>query len=398
MKRKYEWLEAEWSRMREQSLDRTWQTVEPIAEAGGAWIRVGGKKLLNLSANNYLGLAHEERIVEAGEKAARKWGAGGTASRLVLGNYPLYDELEQRLAEWKQREGALVFASGYQANTGVIAALAGRGDVVLSDRLNHASIVDGIILSRAEHVRYRHNDVEHLAFLLQKHQGARRKWIVTDSIFSMDGDKAPLLALAELRERYDALLMVDEAHAGGVRGEQGQGLCHELGIADQVDVLMGTFSKAFGAYGAYVCADTPVIRHLRSKARSLLYSTALPPAVVGSTLAALTQIETDTWRRQALRQNASWFRRQLRASGFAVPDDDTHIIPLAIGENERALQFSRKLLERGIAAVAIRPPTVPDGTARIRFTVMATHTPEELTWAVRELAAIRDELDGRDAL
>lgn len=398
MKRKYEWLEAEWSRMREQSLDRTWQTVEPIAEAGGAWIRLCGKKLLNLSANNYLGLAHEERIVEAGEKAARKWGAGGTASRLVLGNYPLYDELERRLAEWKQREGALVFANGYQANTGVIAALAGRGDVVFSDRLNHASIVDGIILSRAEHVRYRHNDLEHLEFLLQKHQGARRKWIVTDSVFSMDGDKAPLLALAELRERYGALLMVDEAHAGGVRGEQGQGLCHELGMADQVDVLMGTFSKAFGVYGAYVCADQPVIRHLRSKARSLIYSTALPPAVIGSTLAALTQIETDTWRRQALRQNASWFRQKLRASGFAVADEDTQIIPLAIGENERALQFSQKLLERGIAAVAIRPPTVPDGTARIRFTVMATHTPDELAWAVQELAAIRDELDGREAL
>lgn len=394
MRKRYEWLETEWSKMREQSLCREWQTVESLAEHGGTWIVVGGKKLLNMSSNNYLGLAHDPQIMAAGEKAARQWGAGGTASRLVLGNYPLYDELEQRLAQWKQREEALVFANGYQANTGVLAALAGRGDVVFSDRLNHASIVDGIVLSRAEHVRYRHNDWEHLAFLMEKHQGTKRKWIVTDSLFSMDGDKAPLLELIKLRERYGAFLMVDEAHAGGVRGERGQGLCHELGIASKVDVLMGTFSKAFGVYGAYVCADQVVIRHLRSKARSLIYSTALPPGVVGSTIAALTQIEADEWRRQALQHNAQLFRRLLAEKGFAVASDDTQIVPITLGENERALQFSQKLWERGIAAVAIRPPTVPDGTARIRFTVMATHQPEELVWAVEQLTAVRDECAG----
>ncbi|TQK62999.1 8-amino-7-oxononanoate synthase [Brevibacillus sp. AG162] len=392
MNKRYTWLEKEYDSLRKQSLAREWNTVESASDRTGTWIQVEGKRLLNLSSNNYLGLAHDQRIVEAGNMAAEEWGAGGTASRLVHGNYALYDELEKQLAVWKEREGALVFANGYQANTGVIAALAGRGDAVFSDRLNHASIVDGIVLSRAEHFRYRHNDMEHLEFLLKKHQDARRKWIVTDSIFSMDGDKAPLLELVQLREHYDAMLMVDEAHAGGVRGEEGQGLCHELGIAGQVDVLMGTFSKAFGVYGAYVCADEFIIRYLMTKARSLVYSTALPPAVIGSNLAALSVVQTESWRRKAVRQNALMFRQLLRSRGFTVDEEDTPIIPLTLGENEWTLQFSKRLRQRGIAAVAIRPPTVPAGTARIRFTVMAAHTFEELEWACEQVSDIRDEL------
>lgn len=392
MNKRYTWLEEEYDSLQKQSLAREWNTVESASDRAGTWIQVEGKPLLNLSSNNYLGLAHDQRIVEAGKLAAEEWGAGGTASRLVHGNYALYDELEQQLAAWKEREAALVFANGYQANTGVIAALAGRGDAVFSDRLNHASIVDGIVLSRAEHFRYRHNDMEHLEFLLKKHQDARRKWIVTDSIFSMDGDKAPLHELVQLRDRYDTMLMVDEAHAGGVRGEEGQGLCHELGIAGKVDVLMGTFSKAFGVYGAYVCADEIIIRYLMTKARSLVYSTALPPAVIGSNLAALSLVQTDSWRRKAVRQNALMFRQLLRSRGFTVDEEDTPIIPLTLGENEWTLQFSKRLRQRGIAAVAIRPPTVPAGTARIRFTVMAAHTREELKWACEQVSVIRDEL------
>ncbi|MGG1658656.1 8-amino-7-oxononanoate synthase [Brevibacillus sp. NRS-1366] len=392
MNNRYAWLEEEWRQLDQHSLARALHTVEPMSKDGGAWIHVSGQRLLNLSSNNYLGLAHDKRIVEAGMQAAQTWGAGGTASRLVNGNYTLYEELERQLAAWKEREGALVFANGYQANTGVISAMVGRGDAVFSDRLNHASIVDGIILGRANHYRYRHNDLEHLEYLLREQRGGRRKWIITDSIFSMDGDMAPLTALVELRDRYDAMLMVDEAHGGGVRGEQGQGLCHEAGLANQVDVLMGTFSKAFGVYGAYVCADEVVIRHLTNKARSLIYSTALPPFVIGSVLEALQLIQTETWRRVAVRRNARLFRHLLRLRGFSVEEGDTPIIPLAIGENELTLQYSRKLRERGIAAVAIRPPTVPAGSARIRFTVMATHTRADLEWAADQLKGIRDEL------
>lgn len=387
-------MEEEWRLLKEQSLDRQMRTVDPMAGERGKRIGVSQKRLLNLASNNYLGLAHDQRLVDASIQAVKEWGAGATASRLVTGNYALYADLEKRLAEWKQREGALVFANGYQANTGVISALVGRGDAVFSDRLNHASIVDGIVLSRAEHYRYRHNDPEHLEFLLKKHAHVRRKLIVTDTVFSMDGDMAPLASLVELRNRYEALLMVDEAHAGGVRGERGEGLCHELGLHDQVDVIMGTFSKAFGVYGAYVCADEIVIRYLTSKARSLIYSTALPPSVIASIHAALSIIQEDTWRRERLRENAVWFRETLRNLGFSVEDGDTPIIPLTLGDNELTLQYSRMLEERRIAAVAIRPPTVPVGTARIRFTVMATHTRAELQWAANQLQAIKASLTG----
>ncbi|WP_312109561.1 8-amino-7-oxononanoate synthase [Brevibacillus reuszeri] len=392
MDTRYAWLEEEWRQMEQEATTRRLQVVESCGEEQGKWIRVEGRRLLNLSSNNYLGLAHDQRIVEAGTRAARRWGAGSTASRLVIGNYALYEELERELAAWKKRDGALVFANGYQANTGVISALIGRGDVVFSDRWNHASIVDGIILSRAKHIRYRHNDLNHLEELLSQHEHVQRKWIITDSIFSMDGDMAPLTSLMMLKERFGAMLMVDEAHAGGVRAEEGQGLCHEVGVAEKIDVLMGTFSKAFGVYGAYVCADQEIIRYLTAKARSHIYSTALPPAVIGSVLEALSLVRTETWRRREVKRNAILFRQMLREHGFMVGDGDTPIIPLMIGENELALRYSTMLIERGISAVAIRPPTVPAGSARIRFTVMATHTHAELKWAANQLAAIRAEL------
>lgn len=397
MSGRYVWMEDECNRLDEQSLARRLVTVDQATYAKGALIEVNGRRLLNLSSNNYLGLAHDQRLIDASIHAVKGWGAGATASRLVSGNHAMYTELEQSLADWKEREGALVFANGYQANTGVISALAGRGDAIFSDRLNHASIVDGIILSRAEHYRYQHNDMEHLEYLLKKHQQARRKLIVTDSIFSMDGDMAPLATLVELKDRYGALMMVDEAHAGGVRGQRGEGLCHELGLQSHVDVIMGTFSKAFGAYGGYVCGDQVLIRYLLSKARSLIYSTALPPAVIASVQAALAIISHEAWRRERLKQNSLLFRQLLRSRGFSVEEGDTPIIPLIIGDNEQTIRYSQMLEERGIAAVAIRPPTVPTGTARIRFTVMATHTRDELEWAADQLFAIKNSLEGEES-
>jgi 8-amino-7-oxononanoate synthase len=390
-------MEEELAQIAAQSLERRLRSVESTEDGSQKWIQVERKRLFNLSSNNYLGLAGDPRIAEAAERAVWQWGAGATASRLVVGSHALYEELEVRLAEWKERERALVFANGYMANLAAISALVGRGDAVFSDRLNHASIVDGIVLSRAEHYRYRHGDMEHLEHLLKTYGDRRRKLIVTDAVFSMDGDAAPLEELVQLRNRYDAMLLVDEAHSGGVRGERGAGLCHELGLHRQVDVIMGTFSKAFGVYGAYLCGDSTLIRYLLNKARPLIYSTGLPPMVVAAISRALTLVQEEAWRREQVRENSDWFRRQLRQCGLLTCDGDSPIIPLMIGENEKTIQFSRLLEERGIAAVAIRPPTVPAGTARIRFSVMATQTREELGWAVQHIREIADELEvGRD--
>lgn len=393
MDNRYGWMEEELSVITTQSLERRLRSTEPGEQRLQKWIMVEGKRLFNLSSNNYLGLAGDTRIAEAAECALWHWGSGATASRLVVGNHALYEELEGCLAEWKERERALVFANGYMANMAAISSLVGRGDAVFSDRLNHASIVDGIVLSRAKHYRYRHNDIEHLEHLLKKHSDHRRKLIVTDAVFSMDGDAALLRELVHLRNRYGAMLMVDEAHSGGVRGERGEGLCHELGIHRQVDVIMGTFSKAFGVYGAYICGDNTLIRYLLNKARPLIYSTGLPPVVIASILRALTLVQEESWRREQVRENSVWFRRQLRQNGLVTADGDSPIIPLAIGENEKAIRFSRMLEDRGISAVAIRPPTVPAGTARIRFSVMTTHTQEELGWAVQQIKEIAKELE-----
>ncbi|WP_139491080.1 8-amino-7-oxononanoate synthase [Brevibacillus dissolubilis] len=392
MNSRYDWITKEMSELAERSLERSLPLITPDSEQSGKTIWIQGEKLLNLSSNNYLGIAGHPRLIEAAKQATQQWGTGATASRLVVGNYSLYHQVEEQLAAWKGREAALIFPNGYMANVAAITSLVGRGDAVFSDKLNHASIVDGIILSRADHYRYRHNDMEHLEHLLQKHGNARRKLIVTDSIFSMDGDHAPILELTRLRDQYDALLMVDEAHGSGVYGEQGEGLCHALGVHEQVDVLMGTCSKAFGTYGAYICADHILIRYLLNKSRPLIYTTGLPPATVATIGEALRIIREEPERREQLRRNGDFFRHALTDAGFTLGTGDSPIIPVYVGENQHALEFSRQLREAGIAAVAIRPPTVPAGTARIRFSVMATHTIEELDWAIGEIARIGREL------
>ncbi len=295
--------------------------------------------------------------------------------------------MKKRLAAWQNCEAALVFANGYMANSGVISALVGRGDVVFSDQLNHASIVDGIILSRAEHARYRHNDMEHLRLLLHKYRDKRRKLIVTDAIFSMDGDQALLQELVALKYEYGAMLMVDEAHSGGIYGGHGEGLCHELGLQNDVDIHMGTFSKSFGVYGAYVCGSHTLIRWLVNKARPLIYSTALPPSlVVGISKALAVGTKRIIGGVRSFVRSSRLFRSCFAISGFNVGTGDSPIVPVIVGDNETALSFSRALEAEGIAAVAIRPPTVPDGTARIRFSLSAAHTDKELTDAA---AAIR---------
>jgi 8-amino-7-oxononanoate synthase len=383
-------IREELARLREERLERILITTE---EAAWPVLLRGGKRLLNFSSNNYLGLANHPLLLEAMSRAAVR-GAGATASRLIIGHNEETERLEEEIARFKGTEAALVFSSGYMANLGLLSALLGSRDAVFSDQYNHASIVDGIRLSGAHHFRYRHRNVEHLEKLLRKADelGIRNKLIVTDSVFSMDGDVAPLKELVELKKRYDAALVVDEAHGSGVFGPHGEGMLHQLGLTDEVDLVMGTFSKAFGVYGAYVAGKRNWIRYLVNKCRSLIYTTALPPVIIGAIRTALTLVQKSDERRKQLHAHSERFRRCLQEAGFDLAGSTTQIVPLVVGESERALAFSRKLEERGILAVAIRPPTVPMGAARLRFSLIASHEKRDVETVLEAIMEVGTEL------
>ncbi|KJE26467.1 8-amino-7-oxononanoate synthase [Geobacillus kaustophilus] len=357
------------------------------AEASGASVILNGKPMLNLASNNYLGLADDKRLIEAGCEAMRSYGAGAGASRLVVGNHPLYERAEAALKQWKNAEAALIFNSGYTANVGVLTALIGRDDLVFSDKLNHASLIDGIRLSKATCFRYRHNDIDQLESLLKQSLPAKRKWIVTDAVFSMDGDMAPLKELVELKRRYRAVLLVDEAHSGGVFGPNGEGLLHHFGLEKEEDVIaIGTFSKALGSFGAYVTGEPWLVEYLVNSARSLIFTTALPPAVLAANEAAIRIVQSEPERRERLHALSERFRAKLKRLGFDTGGSETPIVPVIVGPNGRAVAMSELLQEAGIAAVAIRPPTVPEGTARIRFSLTAAMTEEDVEMAVDRIA------------
>ncbi len=355
-----------------------------------ARVRLDGREVLLLCSNNYLGLAGHPALVSAAARAAEEFGVSSGASRLVSGTMELHEMLESSLSDFKRTEAALVFNSGYAANTGIIAALVGRGDVIFSDRLNHASIIDGALLSGARLVRYPHNDTAALARLMAKHRGTGRCLIVSDGVFSMDGDLAPLRELAELRSRYEALLMVDDAHGCGVMGTEGRGSSDLLGVMPEVDIHMGTFGKALGSFGAYAALSGELRDLLVNRARSFIFSTSLPPTVLAASLAGLQLVrseEGDALRR-SLAANTALFRRLLREAGFRTGDGGTQIVPILVGEAEPAMEFSEALLEEGFFVQGIRPPTVPAGSCRLRCTVMATHSPSDLTLAAERMAAI----------
>jgi glycine C-acetyltransferase/8-amino-7-oxononanoate synthase len=354
----------------------------------GPTVLLEGKPVMLLCSNNYLGLADHPRVREAAADAAMRWGVGAGASRLVSGTMTIHGRLEERLASFHASESCLLFGSGYLANMGVIGALAGRGDTVFSDELNHASIVDGCRLSRAEVVVYRHRDVEHLHWCLYHHGHGRRdgqggRLIVTDSVFSMDGDVAPLEEIVELANSAGARLVVDEAHAIGSLGPGGRGALADAGLEAEVDAIVGTLGKSLGSYGAYVCASEEMVRYLINTARSLIFSTAPPPPAVAGALAALELVQERPHRVQRLRSNASALRRALAEEGFPVADSDMHIVPLIVGEERAAMSLCQRALERGIFAQGIRPPTVPAGTSRLRLTAMASHNVTELRMAAR---------------
>jgi glycine C-acetyltransferase/8-amino-7-oxononanoate synthase len=347
----------------------------------GPTVLLEGRPVMLLCSNNYLGLADHPRVREAAADAAMRWGVGAGASRLVSGTMTIHRRLEERLAAFAGSQACLLFGSGYLANMGVIGSLAGRGDTVFSDELNHASIVDGCRLSRAEVVVYRHCDLEHLHWCLYHHgrrDGQGRRLIVTDSVFSMDGDIAPLEDIVELAQAADARLVVDEAHAIGSLGPGGRGALADAGLDGEVDATVGTLGKSLGSYGAYVCGSEEMIRYLINTARPLIFSTAPAPPAVAGALAALELLEQRPHRVERLRSNARALRRALCDEGFPVADTEMHIVPLIVGEERAAMSLCQRALEHGVFAQGIRPPTVPAGTSRLRLTAMASHTPSEL--------------------
>jgi 8-amino-7-oxononanoate synthase len=356
----------------------------------GPRVMLDGAEVLLLCSNNYLGLAEHPKVREAAAQAAMRWGAGAGASRLISGNMAPHRRLEERLADFKGTPSALLFGSGYLANTGTIAALAGRGDVVLSDELNHASIIDGCRLSRAESFVYRHCDTEHLAWGLRR-AGDRASLVVTDGVFSMDGDVAPLTELLGLARRHRCRLLVDEAHATGAVGPGGRGSVADAGLSSEVDVVVGTLGKALGSYGAYVCASSELTELLVNAARPFVFSTAPAPPSVGAASAALELLASEPERVERLRRNADAMRSELHAEGLDTGPSTTQILPIVVGEAESATALCDRALGHGLFAQAIRPPTVPKGTSRLRLTVMATHDSQELRRAARTLAAAARE-------
>lgn len=343
-----------------------------------------------LCSNNYLGLADHPALKHAAIAATERFGTSSAASRLVSGTMELHQELEAVVAGFKRTAAALVFNSGYAANSGVIPALVGRGDVIFSDRLNHASIIDGALLSGARLVRYPHNDIPALAALLEKRRGIGRCLIVSDGVFSMDGDLAPLKELVQLKTAHAAFLMIDDAHGCGVLGDGGRGSAELLGVRESIDIHVGTFGKALGSFGAYAALCPELRELLINRARSLIFSTSLPPGVLAASIAGLELVQSAEGQllRERLHANTSFFRNELVRAGFDVGQGTTQIVPVMSGDAQLTMDFSEQLLAEGLFVQGIRPPTVPAGACRLRCTVMATHTTEELALAVERISTV----------
>ncbi len=367
-----------------------------ISGPQGPTVLLEGRPVLLLCSNNYLGLADHPEVRRAAADAAMRWGVGAGASRLVSGTMTIHGRLEERLAEFASSEACVLFGSGYLANIGAVGALAGHGGRIFSDELNHASIIDACRLARADVHVYRHRDLDHLERCLQRHPPRRDPGaghlIVTDALFSMDGDIAPLEGIVELARHYGARVLVDEAHAIGSLGPGGRGAVAEAGLEDEVDVVVGTLGKSLGSYGAYACASADVVRLIINTARSLIFSTAPGPPALAGALAALELLRREPQRARRLQENARVLRAELGLEGFPVPGGQVQIVPIVVGEQRAAMALCEAALARGVFAQAIRPPTVPPGTARLRLAVMATHGPEELRRAARVLGDCAREL------
>ena len=378
-----DWLEAEYAALKQAGLSRHLRTV---MRAPTSRIVLDGREVINLASNNYLGLSTHPKVIEAAVEATRAFGTGASGSRLISGNSELYATLEAALAKAKGTEAALVFSSGYAANTGTIPVLADERALILSDALNHASIIDGCRLSRATKRVYRHCDVAHLKTLLAGSAGFQRRLIITDGVFSMDGDIAPLPDICEVAAQHDATVLVDDAHGFGVLGEDGGGTVAHFGLQNSGIIQMGTLSKAVGGLGGYIAGSRALIELLINRARSFIFTTGLPPATLSAATAALNVIRSSPELRHRLRSHAKRLKTALVKLGFDLLPSETQILPVVLGSPQRAVQVAEGLFSEGVFAPAIRPPAVPSGTSRLRVTVMASHTDADIEQAIDAFA------------
>ncbi len=367
--------------------------IRTLESPQGAWLKISGKKVLNLCSNNYLGLANDERLKKAAIEAVEKWGVGPGAVRTIAGTLSLHEEAERELAHFKGAESAMLIQSGFNANQAVIPSIIGKEDIIFSDELNHASIIDGCRLSGAKIIRWNHLDVRDLEEKLKIHTDARRRLIVSDGVFSMDGDVVPLDDIVKIGEKYNALVMVDDAHGEGVLGPNGRGIVAHFGLEGKVDIDIGTMSKAFGVVGGYVAGNSTLIEYLKQKARTFLFSSAPTPADVGAVLAAVRVLQSNDELVKKLWNNADYFKKEMQSFGFDVGHSQTPITPVMLYDAKVSSEFSRKLFEEGVFAQSIGYPTVPKGKARIRVMISAVHTKEDLDFALERFERVGKELN-----
>ena len=388
---KTRWIEEELQNLKESGL---YTHIRTLSSPQGAWLVVDGKRVLNFCSNNYLGLANHPRMRKTAEEAIEKYGVGPAAVRTIAGTMGLHLELENRLAAFKGVEAAVTFQSGFNANLGAIPALVGRGDAIYSDELNHASIIDGSRLSRAEIIRYAHCDPEDLRQVIEENQDKdfKRALIITDGVFSMDGDVAPLDRIYQVADEYGYLLMVDDAHGEGVLGKGGRGIVDHYGLHGKVDIEVGTLSKAFGVVGGVVAGKRTIIEWLKQRGRPFLFSSAMTVPDVAACIAAVDLLEESTKLVDQLWDNTDYFKKEMKALGFDTGTSTTPITPIMLGEAPLAQQFSRRLFEEGVFAMAIGYPTVPQGKARIRVMISAAHTREDLKQGLEAFEKVGKEL------
>lgn len=382
------WLEHRLKKTKESGLYRTLQTMKTTPDPE---MIIDGQRQIVFSSNNYLGLANDKRLIDAAERVLHQFGVGSTGSRLTTGNTDWHQKLEVKIADFKQMESAILFSCGYLANVGVISSLPEKGDVILSDKLNHASIIDGCRLSKADTIVYNHIDMADLEEKLKETESYKRRFIITDGVFSMDGTIAPLDKIMELAKRYDSCVLVDDAHATGVLGKNGRGTSEYFNVSP--DVVIGTLSKAVGVEGGFVSGSQVLIDFLRNHARTFIFQTSIPPASCAASYTALEIIEHSKERRRLLLSKAKQIKNSLEEMGYFVNGEKTPIIPVIIGDNHKAETFANKLKENGIYAPAIRPPTVGKGESRIRLTVTVDHSLKEIESLLRAFNLIGKELN-----
>jgi len=387
---KLDWVTQEINSLKEQGL---YNNIRTLGSPQGAWLTVDGKNVLNFCSNNYLGLANHPKIVEAAKEATKKYGVGPGAVRTIAGTMDLHVQLEQRLAKFKGAEDVITFQSGFTANLGTIPALVGKGDVIFSDRLNHASIIDGCRLSGAKIIAYEHNDPGALDDAIKEHaSNFRRALIVTDGVFSMDGDVAPLPALYDVAQKYDILFMVDDAHGEGVLGKGGRGIVDHFNLHGKIDVEVGTMSKAFGVMGGMVAGKKEIVEWLKQRGRPFLFSSAVTVPDAAACLAAVDLLEESTELVDKLWANAKYFKEEMNKLGFDTGASETPITPVMLGEAPLAQQFSRELYDEGVFGMAIGFPTVPQGKARIRVMISAAHDNDDLGKGLDAFAKVGKKL------